>query len=106
MLFDTMAANSGLVRWSGDGEFITTVDVSWHPAWRGEQRRFFSLIGDRLIVRTPEQPSPRLDGRVGVGEIVFEREGRASDFSGRATSAPSRGNHSAGANCVMALRYP
>ena len=75
VLFDAMAAYSGLVRWSGNGEFITTVDVSWHPGWSGEQRRFFSLVGDRLIVRTPEQPSPRLDGRVGVGEIVFEREG-------------------------------
>ena len=72
-LFGTMMAYSGLVRWSGHGEFITTIDVSWHPGWRGEQRRSFSLVGDRLIVRTPEQPTP-FDGRLGVGEIVFERE--------------------------------
>jgi hypothetical protein len=76
-LFDAMAAYSGLVRWAGHGEFITSVDVSWHPGWSGEQRRFFSLVGDRLIVRTPEQMGPGLDGRLGVGEIVFEREGSA-----------------------------
>jgi len=75
VLFDAKAAYSGLVRWSGNGEFITNVGVSWHPEWSEDQRRFFSLVDDRLIVRTSEQPSPRLDGRVGVGEIVFEREG-------------------------------
>jgi len=75
-LFDAMGAYSGLVRRSGSGEFTTSVDLSSHPGWSGEQRRFFSVVGDRLIIRTPEQAGPAsLGGRWGVGEIVFQREG-------------------------------
>ena len=57
-LFDAMGAYSGLVRRSGPGEFTTSIDLSWHPGWSGEQRRVFSLLGDRLTVRTPEQAGP------------------------------------------------
>jgi hypothetical protein len=79
-LFDAMAAYSGLARRSGPGEFTTSIDLSWHPGWSGEQRRFFSITGDRLIIRTPEQVGPpSLNGRLAVGEVVFERERSTSD---------------------------
>ena len=49
-LFNGMTAYTGRVRLDGPGRFITTVDLAWNPAWRGDQLRFFSLDGDRLTI--------------------------------------------------------
>ena len=54
ILFNELTAYTGLVRLDGPGRFITAVDFAWHPAWDGEQLRFFTIDGDRLIIKTPE----------------------------------------------------
>jgi len=74
ILFDEMVAYTGLVRLDGPGRFITTIDLAGHPAWRGEQLRFYTIDGDRLTIRTPEQTQPRFPGRLGVGVLEWERE--------------------------------
>ena len=57
-LFRTMVAYTGRYRFEGD-QFITTVDVSWNEAWTGtEQRRFYTLEGDRLDILTAWLPHP------------------------------------------------
>ena len=57
-LFRTMVAYTGRYRIEGD-QFITTVDVSWNEAWTGtEQRRFYTLDGDRLDILTAWLPHP------------------------------------------------
>ena len=58
VLFRTMVAYTGRYRFEGD-QFITTVDVSWNEAWTGtEQRRFYTLDGDRLDILTVWLPHP------------------------------------------------
>jgi hypothetical protein len=74
ILFNELAAYTGLVRLDGPGRLITTVDLAWNPAFGGEQRRFFTLDRDRLTIRTPEQTIPLFPGRVMVGELLWERE--------------------------------
>ena len=51
LLFNDMTAYTGLVRPDGPGRFVTTIDLAWNPALRGEQPRLFTLEGDRLIIR-------------------------------------------------------
>ena len=77
-LFNEMSAYSGLVRSDGPGRFITTVDLAWTPTFGGEQVRLFTIEGDRLTIRTPEQTIPRSQGRLMVGEVIFLREHPAS----------------------------
>jgi hypothetical protein len=72
--FNDMAAYTGQVRTDGSGQFITTVDLAWHPAWTGEQLRFYTITGDLLEIRTPEQTHPLFPDRLAVGELVWERE--------------------------------
>ncbi len=74
MLFNDLTAYTGLVRMDGPGRFITTVDLAWNPAWRGEQLRFFTLDGDRLTIRSPEQTHPASGDRLFVAELVWTRE--------------------------------
>ncbi len=57
-LFNKMVAYTGKVRLEGIGRFITTVDLAMNPAIRGEQVRSFSLSGNQLCIRTPEQTIP------------------------------------------------
>ena len=73
-LFNQMLAYTGLVRLDGPGRFITTVDLAWNPAWGGEQVRYFTLDGDRLTVRSPEQIGPQSQSRLIVGDLVWVRE--------------------------------
>ena len=73
-LLKQMMAYTGLVRWSGPGQFTTTVDLAHNPALGGEQVRFFTIEGDRLIIRTPEHAPPRYSGRLVVGDVTFVRE--------------------------------
>ena len=72
--FNDMAAYTGLVRSGGPGRFITTVDLAWHPAWTGEQLRFYTINGDLLEIRTPQQTHPLFPGRLAVGELTWECE--------------------------------
>jgi hypothetical protein len=72
--FNDMAAYTGLVRADGPGRFITTVDLAWNPAWTGEQFRYYTISGDRLEIRTPQQTHSLFPDRLAVGELEWERE--------------------------------
>ena len=72
-LFKTMLSYAGSLRIEGD-QFITTVDVSWHPAWVGtEQARAFSVQNGTLLLMTPELPSPAFDGQLARGILTWEK---------------------------------
>jgi hypothetical protein len=75
VLFDGMMAYSGRYRLQGEGCFITTVDVAWHPTWVGtEQKRYFKLDGDTLSIISPPQQHPKVPGQLVRGVIVWKRE--------------------------------
>jgi lipocalin-like protein len=73
-LLNEMVAYSGTVRMDGPGRFITTIDLSGNPTWSGDQLRLFTVDGDRLTIRTPEQTFPLSGGRLMVSELIWERE--------------------------------
>jgi hypothetical protein len=73
-LFTTMMAYSGRVRLEGPGRMVTTIDLSWNPAWGGEQVRYVRLEGARLVITTDAFAPPRFPDRKVVGKVVFERE--------------------------------
>ena len=75
-LFNGMAAYTGTVRLDGPGRFITTVDLSWNPAYGGEQLRLFTIVGDVLTIRTLAMIVPMFPGRMHVAELAFNREHR------------------------------
>lgn len=75
-LWKRMLAYTGTYRIEGD-EVVTNVEISWYPLWAGtEQRRKFTLEGDKLTIVTKPQP-------MGTGhrakcmvtcKVVWERE--------------------------------
>jgi hypothetical protein len=73
-LLRTMFAYSGMYRLEGD-KWITTVDVSWNPAWIGtEQVRFYKIDGNRLEVTAAWGPNVNLPGSpITRGVLLFER---------------------------------
>ena len=73
-LFRTMVAYTGWYRFEGD-LFITTVDVSWNEAGTGtEQRRFYTLNGDRLDILTAWLPhTAHPEHRMMHAILSFER---------------------------------
>ncbi len=72
-LFRSMMAYSGPFRIEGD-QFITTVDVAWHPSWLGtEQARTFRIEGDILSITTAEVLHPMFPGREGRGHLKWQR---------------------------------
>ena len=73
-LFNAMTAYTGHVRIEAEDRFVTTVDVAWDPGWTGEQTRYFTLDGDRLMIRSPAQLHPQSAGRLFIGDLVWERE--------------------------------
>jgi hypothetical protein len=73
-LFDSMTAYTGCVRIDAPGRFVTQVDLAWNPGFQGEQVRFFSLEGDRLTIRSPEQTHPQYRDRLLVADVVWVRE--------------------------------
>ena len=72
-LFESMMAYSGIYRIEGEDKFVTTVDLAWHPAWNGEQTRFFELHGDKLSITTAQLTHPGFPGRPGRGVLVWRR---------------------------------
>jgi hypothetical protein len=73
-LLASMTAYTGKFRLEGN-KFITQVDGAWNEVYRGgEQTRYFEFSGDRLIIRTPEQPSGILIGKRTVATLVWRRE--------------------------------
>jgi hypothetical protein len=73
-LMTSLIAYSGKFRVEGK-QWITTVDVSWNPAWHGtEQVRSFELVGDKLTVTSMWQPSVVVSNSpMARGVLVFER---------------------------------
>ena len=71
-LYKTMIAYGGT--YTVDNEKVVHhVDISWNGAYTGTQQvRFYKLDGDTLTLRTAPNKSP-VDGREGVGILVFER---------------------------------
>lgn len=75
MLFNETIAYSGLVRSERPGQFVTTVDISLFPEEVGiEKLRLFTLDGDRLIIRRPEQTSRVTQGRLARSDLVWTRD--------------------------------
>jgi Lipocalin-like domain len=73
-LFSGMTAYTGHVRIEAEDRFVITVDLAWDPGWTGEQVRYFTLEGNRLMIRAPAQMHPQTGGRLFVGDLVWERE--------------------------------
>jgi hypothetical protein len=78
-LFKTMIAYSGT--YTVDAlKVVHHVDISWNGARIGsDQVRFYTLEGDTLTIKTALNKSP-IDGREGVGVLVFQRIKWASGF--------------------------
>lgn len=73
-LLRSMFAYSGKYRIEGS-DFVATVDVSWIEAWNGtEQRRHYSIEGDRLTIISEPQPFLLDPTKSVVGKLVWERE--------------------------------
>ena len=73
-LHKSMLAYTGKYRIEGN-EFITTVDVSWNEDWNGtEQRRRFTVDGDRLVIESAPGPSILFAGKTDFRRIVWERD--------------------------------
>jgi hypothetical protein len=78
-LFNETIAYSGTVRLAGTGQFVTTVEISLFPEEVGtEKLRHFTLDGDRLTIRRPEQTSRVTKGRLAVSDLVWAREQAAT----------------------------
>jgi hypothetical protein len=74
-MFNSMISYTGTVRLDAPGQFITTVDVSLVPSEvGGEKLRTFTVDGDHLTIRLPEQVSRFRQGRKSASELTWERE--------------------------------
>jgi hypothetical protein len=73
-LFNNLFAHTGIIRLDGPASFITAVDYAWTPAWFGDQLRHFTMTGDKLVIRTPEQTTPAYGPRTIVGDVLWQRE--------------------------------
>lgn len=55
------------------GKVVHHIDIEWDGRRLGtEQVRFYTIDGDKLVIRTEPNKSP-VDGREGVGLLAFER---------------------------------
>jgi lipocalin-like protein len=72
--YDALGAYSGRYMLTGN-QLTIKVDVASNPGVIGrEQIRFAELDGDRLVLTTPRDRLRRLQGREGIGIVVWERE--------------------------------
>jgi Lipocalin-like domain len=75
-LHKSLIAYSGKYRIEG-GDFVTIVDVSWNETWNGtEQRRHFTISGDKLVVEGDPRPDGLFPGKISFARVIFEREGK------------------------------
>ena len=73
-LHKSMIAYAGTYRIEG-GKVINHIDIAWNEARLGsDQVRYYSIEGDILTLKTTPNKSP-VDGREGVGILVWERVG-------------------------------
>jgi hypothetical protein len=73
-LLDSLVAYTGKYRLE-DGNWITSVEVAWNPAWVGtEQKRGYKVDGDLLQVLTPWRVMPNWPEKGMTRSIIsFER---------------------------------
>jgi hypothetical protein len=77
---DSLALMKSVIAYTGkyvvEGDkWVTKVDVSWNEVLNAQdQVRFFKIEGERLTVRTPEQPSGLFPGKKTVTTLTLERE--------------------------------
>lgn len=70
-----MMSYSGKFRIEGTDQFITSVDLAWHPAWIGtEQARFFKVESDTLSIASREQKHPSFPGKLVRGHLFWKRD--------------------------------
>src|SRR5262249_54725237 len=75
-LLDSMLACSGKYTVEGNRMMIR-VDMSWNEIYSGanqDQTRFFTIEGDKLIIRSPEIVSAVRPGQKAVATLTVERE--------------------------------
>jgi len=76
-LLDSMLAYSGKYTIAGD-RIRTRVDMSWHEIYTGERQnltRFFSVEGDKLVIRTGQIVSSTVrQGEIAEAILTWERE--------------------------------
>ncbi len=73
-LYQSMMACSGPFRIEGEDQFITDVEVSWHPGWvGGEQARTFLIEDDILSIPTAETLPLMFPGQTGRGVLRWQR---------------------------------
>jgi Lipocalin-like domain len=73
-LFKSMMAYSGPFRIEGLDQFVTKVEVAWHPGWVGtDQARTFSIEDDILSITTAETLHPMFPGQKGRGIVKWQR---------------------------------
>ena len=71
-LHKTMLAYGGTYTLS-PGKVVHRIDIEWDGRRLGsEQVRFYTVEGDRLLLKTEPNKSP-VDGREGIGILTFER---------------------------------
>lgn len=72
--FKSMVSYTGKYRIEGN-TFTTTVDGAWNQAWVGsDQKRTFTLEGDKLTIVTMSQPAVNFNGKIAHAVLVWERE--------------------------------
>jgi hypothetical protein len=74
-LFKSMVAYGGsLTVDEAEGVFVNRVDTAWQPSWVGtEQRRYFTIDGETLRIRSAEQTLPQFGDRRLVSVVTFRR---------------------------------
>ena len=73
-LLRSMLAYTGRFRVEGD-RVVVSVDGAWSEVYKAEEQvRYFTVEGDVLTIRTPEQPSGVAPGRTVVSTLTFVRE--------------------------------
>ena len=85
-LHKSMIAYSGRYRVEGS-DFITTVEVSWNEQWNGtEQRRHYSIEGDKLLIESAPAPSIIFPGKTDFRRIVWVRDSKPGALHDRTGS--------------------
>lgn len=75
---ERISLHKGMLAYGGTykllaGKVVHHIDIEWDGRRLGsEQVRFYTIDGDKLVIRTEPNKSP-VDGREGVGLLIFER---------------------------------
>jgi len=74
-MLQSMLAYTGRITSLEPDKFTVDVEISWNQAYVGKpQVRYYTLNGDSLTIRTPEQESGALPGKRTASILTFERQ--------------------------------